>query len=77
MDARVESVLNDILDPNSSLQSNSHTQWVKRELIKLFHMELELEKRESELKKKDQQRKKSRVYTNTNVQTQVPNTSES
>lgn len=59
MDSRAESILQEIVHPQEPPLSMTHTTWMKRELIKLLHKELDVAKREELLKHQERGRKKS------------------
>lgn len=70
MDARVQSILEEILAPQDTLISSSHNNWIQRELIKLLHKEMELASNEQVFQKRmERERKKSKPIVNNHAST--------
>ena len=73
MDARAQSILEEIVNPQDTLISSSHNNWIKRELIKLLHKEMELASNEQIFQKRmERERKKSKPMVNNHAS--APNT---
>lgn len=65
LEARAQAILEEIVDPNYPSITTSHNAWMKRELIKLLHKEMQLAKKEQDFaKKQTRERKKSNAIVN-------------
>ena len=67
---QVQTLFSEIVTPTAVTES--HNQWIKRELVKLLHKEVDLAKREQSFKQ--QEKKKSQAKINHHVTSPVPET---
>ena len=64
MDTQVQKLYDEIVNPDDKeTLSSSHNLWIKRELIKLLHKQLDITQKEQSLKQ-ELQRKKSKPLVN-------------
>tara|TARA_B100000787_G_scaffold169805_1_gene162326 strand:- start:2305 stop:2541 length:237 start_codon:yes stop_codon:yes gene_type:complete len=65
MDARVQSILDEIINPEDTEITASHNKWMQRELVKLLHKEMDVARNEQNLSNRmDRERKKSKLVIN-------------
>lgn len=72
LENRAQAILEEIVDPNYPSITTSHNAWMKRELIKLLHKEMQVAKKEQDsAKKQTRERKKSNVIVNGTTDTRT------
>ena len=64
MECRAQAILQEIVDPNNPSITTSHNAWMKRELIKLLHKEMQFAKKEQDSAKKQARERKKSVIVN-------------